>query len=519
MKQRIASPSSSKKDKINKSKVVIPRKIYLNTAHLFRPSMLRNHHHPVFRTQSGTDSELYTARSIKYIWSKMFYEMIEEYNKIDLVSKIKNDIASLSDKEVISRIHQVRYFGSSLSQHGTFLNSIERDYLFHCDEHHGDWYNFATTSPKVRIKNPDGHLALPLMPVGTQSRYFLEDHLHLLYTDDFTENGIVPKDFMDAALRIDTLGSFDFIVHPFFHLVDEESQNRLAKKTFQIISVWRYYVDDILKGLTRVLFGEQAVSYFSTICDSSKEVKEDYYKYITFKRSKPMHVLYYKMSAIDCFLSCRNLQPLATVSSRHLKELKIDKPMAYVHGGPVMHKDAPTVYPTVVHYTNYLIRLLFYLLYEILKDDPAYCFMEKWFETWQKNPSQNVSKLFYKNKYKNYYRDVKKSSCGYAKNVLLLTDESLWMNEWVRDEKTSQSNGQFLFSVSGPQLSDLFETPLWYKLATKAYTFMDEHRSVNLEQLEQNWGFLSSYNKYREKEGKSAFQGIKRKFPKSYFLS
>lgn len=523
------------------------RKISISQPYLY--VRVRNHKDRVrtrFTEENGFGkySGIYTKTRWNMI-DKFFWDGLEK-DLEPLATRIHELASSLSHAEVRDHIKGIQYFGVTQEYSNPFLRESVFDYYFSRNDPRFRW---MCSRPRMRVLNPSGYGALPFMPVGFSSRFFQEDRPNHFNTAEFDKyvNHFIDREYVDTDREgqpSDVLESFfngngvyDFVVHPMIYLVDKESQKRLLRLSVKGLAIWSIFAKEIFKdGKEKDLFIKHMQAYLSQEGKATNDAKEEYYtqmkKLPNIRKLRPNFLF---TAGVDDFLFMRKLAEISRMSRRALEEIVVASLIGKQWSSKSSNlRNVAWFVGSSVYFSNYLLRLLFFILYELVKDDAAYQFMEGEFQSLSSHPSERNTNMYRKDQFKQsnrspnsgfmlydskkvIHRGKKLPSYGYNTNVVFLSDEPLWMDDMIQEERTAASYGQFLYPVNFPSLEEVFELPKPYRTILSAIYEMQHYKSITFDDMKHKWEFLLKMRKTVDRESNVLFEQYESKIPHFYF--
>lgn len=471
----------------------------------------------------------------------LLLDIEESFNKENLPDKIRSLVDKVKYKDIVEKINKIRFFTSTQEYELPFIREGIFDYYFYKN---GSYIRSLMARPRGRVLNPHMYEALPLMPMGLSSRYFLESRMNHLYEgtleeyelEEINERGYCPKpnDVILSLLKEDKNKVYDFMVHPSFFGLDEGAQKRLIQNTAKGITVWATFLDQVVNGKER----EGLIHHFEALATvkgiPSDKVKNDYYSVLGSLRTLHTRAdFYFRTCGIDDYIFFRTVNDL-TALTKGRKKLDF-------HINSHMHKNLNLSggssegwnMASTNYFLNYMYHLLYFILYTIHKEDPAFHLMEKWFTDLQGNANNETTRMFRQDHVKKFSRGrgaygtivdnitmhgkvTSTDSYGYNTYVFFIADEGVWQDDWVQGERTAASYGQFIVPVELMSLEEAFDAPTPLKMFQYFLDEADEKVEVSLTSLQKKWEMIAKLSAVLEKESEEAYAKIKEDLPPTY---
>lgn len=454
-----------------------------------------------------------------------------------LAGRIHDLASNLSHNEVREHVNEIRFFATTSDYECPFMREGAFDYYFSRKDKR---LRSLLGRPRFRVLNPLGYETLPFTPIGFTSRYFQYDKIHHIHNNDifgiereFLE-GIdreeVPVDFIDSLMDKKYNKTYDFVVHPLLSSVDEESQKRLAQKTVKAVAIWSTFINEILPdGKERSMFYKHWNAYMGTEGYAPDEAKAETFKVMkrlnSIRKLRPDIIF---ITGVDDEMFAHTIGTLSKMRNHRLSDFSISYP-AYSNTAWQAASGA------TVYFANYIVKLLHFIIHQMVKDDPAYKLMEGWFQSLEEHPTQDNTRPYRKDNFKVYNR-AKKSmyrfdeykegqvinhspdylSYGYNTHIVFLSDEGIWMDEFNADERIGPSYGQFIYKIELFNLEDVFPIPAHYRKMLSVLREGNEYAQVSYEELQKRFRFMKFIESLVVKERDEYYKEMEKLLPDRY---
>lgn len=471
---------------------------------------------------------VYSPRVKSDLQHVLLPDLEDTFQKEGLKEKILSFSEKLTFKDVAQEISRIRFYSVTKEYEMPFLREGVLDYYFLSNID----YIFNLYA-KHRGRNYSLHLYehLPLMPVGFVSRYWLQRKYNYVFRQ---ENDLLDSYYLEdrhyydqpieairSLLDPEYQGTYDFILHPMFLSLDSDSQKRLIQKTCKAITIWSNFIKDHILIEKRGRLWNTISELYSMEFEASKDAIEIYEKHfselITLKKRDH---LYIRLCGFDRFAFFFHFKKIKNIYRDVLKYLpkSIDGPI--YKGNNTKPYKRYSLFSLINMLVNYSYLLLYYMIYTLIEDDPAFQFIEGWFSKIRETRNEydltpfrydmkkeaenimfswgmaSIDKVHGKQTYPKY---------DWSHYVWFYADDSVWMDTFVPHENAAQQYDQFLYKTEVMSLEDAFDASTLYRIFGEAYELLEHYSKTPIQDLESRLLMISKLRSLLDKESEEAY--------------